>query len=52
MRIILYIELPFLFICLFICDLFNNCVSSSDYIASNNRTINELEGMWKEAVVA
>jgi hypothetical protein len=35
------------------CDLFNNVVSSSDYIASDNRVINNvLERMWKEAVVS
>jgi hypothetical protein len=41
-------------ICLFICSLFNDTFSSSDYIVSNERTIlnNELERMWKEAVVA
>jgi len=32
-------------------DLFNDDVSSSDYVTSNDGMI-ELEGMWKEAVVA
>jgi hypothetical protein len=38
---------------LFICGLFNDTVSSSDYIASNDRVItnNEQERIWKEAVV-
>jgi hypothetical protein len=31
---------------------FNDTVSSSDYVASNGRMINELERIWKEAVVA
>jgi hypothetical protein len=34
----------------FICSLFNDAVSGSDYIASNND--NELETIWKEAAVA
>jgi hypothetical protein len=35
-------------------NLFNDAFSISDYIASNERMIvnNELERMWKEAVVA
>jgi hypothetical protein len=33
-------------------DLFNDAVSSLHYIKSNARMINELEIMWKEAVVA
>jgi hypothetical protein len=39
---------------LFICSLFNDAFSISDYTASNERMIvnNELERMWKEAVVA
>jgi hypothetical protein len=39
---------------LFACGLPNNAVSSSDYIASNNKVNNEelLERMGKEAVVA
>jgi hypothetical protein len=39
---------------LFIYSLFNDAFSISDYIASNERMIvkNELERMWKEAVVA
>jgi hypothetical protein len=37
---------------LFICGIFNDAVSSSDYIASIDRKINELEMIWKEAVVA
>jgi hypothetical protein len=36
----------------FICGLFNDAVSSSDCIASNDTIINELERMWKEAVVS
>jgi hypothetical protein len=36
---------------LFVCGLFNNAVSSSDYIASNNMMVNELERIWKEAVM-
>jgi hypothetical protein len=39
---------------LFIYSLFKNAFSSSDYIASNERIMvnNELERMWKEAVIA
>jgi hypothetical protein len=39
---------------LFIYGLFNDAISSSDYIASNNRMVlnNELEWIWKEAAVA
>jgi hypothetical protein len=35
-------------------DLFHDAVSGSDYIASNGKwlVINELEGMWKEEIVA
>jgi hypothetical protein len=33
-------------------DLFNDAVSSTDYIALNNRMNNELERTWKEAVMA
>jgi hypothetical protein len=42
------------FIYLFTYSLFNDAVSISDYIASNERMIvnNELERMWKETVVA
>jgi hypothetical protein len=40
-----------LFVCL-IYDLFNAAVFSSDYTASNDGMINELENVWKEAVVA
>jgi hypothetical protein len=36
----------------FICGLFNDAVSSSDYIAPDDRMINELEMIWKEMVVA
>jgi hypothetical protein len=36
---------------LFICGSFNGAVSSSDYTASNDRVIDELERVWKEAVV-
>jgi hypothetical protein len=35
-----------------ICDLFNDAVISSHYIASNDVMINELEIIWKEAAVA
>jgi hypothetical protein len=35
-----------------ICDLFNDAVSNPDFIVSNGRMINELERIWKEAVVA
>jgi hypothetical protein len=35
---------------IFTCGLFNNTVSSSDYIASNNRMNNEFKRMWKEVV--
>jgi hypothetical protein len=34
-----------------ICGLFIDTVSSSDYIASDDGMINELERIWKEAVV-
>jgi hypothetical protein len=39
---------------LFIYSLFNDAFSSSDYVTSNERIIvnNELERMWKEAVMA
>jgi hypothetical protein len=39
---------------LFIYSLFNDAFIISDYIASNERMIvnNELESMWKEAVMA
>jgi hypothetical protein len=37
---------------LFICGLFNGTFSSSDYTASNNKMINELERIWKEMVMA
>jgi peptidoglycan hydrolase-like amidase len=30
----------------------NNAVSNADYTASNGGTVDELERMWKEAVVA
>jgi hypothetical protein len=33
-------------------DSFNNTVNSSDYIASDERLINESERMWKEEVMA
>jgi hypothetical protein len=36
---------------MFICGLFNDAFSSSDYIASNGRMINELQRIWKEAIV-
>jgi hypothetical protein len=36
----------------FICGLFNDAVSSLDCIALNDTVINELERMWKEAVMA
>jgi hypothetical protein len=35
-----------------VCGLFNDAVSSSDYIGSNDRVINESKRMLKEAVVA
>jgi hypothetical protein len=35
----------------FIYSLFNNAVNSSGYILSNDRMNNELEMMWKEAVM-
>jgi hypothetical protein len=35
----------------YLCGLFNGDVNSSDYLASNNRLIIELERIWKEAVV-
>jgi hypothetical protein len=43
-----------LFIYLFICGLFNEALSSLDYIASNGGKINndEFEKMWKEVVVS
>jgi hypothetical protein len=46
-------ECAFEFI-LFIYNLFNDAFSSTDYILSNERMTvnNELERMWKEAVVA
>jgi hypothetical protein len=34
------------------CGLFNDAVSSSDCIASNDRMNNELEKIWKEGIVA
>jgi hypothetical protein len=37
---------------LFICSLFNDVASSSDYIVLNGMMINELEMIWKEANVA
>jgi hypothetical protein len=46
------IRMQFTFIWV-ICGLFNDTVRNSHYIASNNKTFNnELERMWKEAVVA
>jgi hypothetical protein len=36
----------------FICCLFNDAVSSSDNIASSDKTIDELEIIWKKTVVA
>jgi hypothetical protein len=36
----------------FIYYLFNDAVSSLDYMASNGKTISEIERMWVEAVVA
>jgi hypothetical protein len=38
------------FIQLFTYDLFKTAVTSSDYIASNDRMINKLEGLWKDAI--
>jgi hypothetical protein len=40
------------YLCVFIHCLFKYAVSSSDYTASNDRVINELEGSWKKPVVA
>jgi hypothetical protein len=37
---------------LFIYGLHYNTVNSSDYMESNDRMINEMERMWKEAVVS
>jgi hypothetical protein len=39
---------------LHICSLFNNVVSHSNYTAWNNQTLvnNDLDGMWKEVVMA
>jgi hypothetical protein len=36
---------------MFICNIFNDAASSSDYIVSDNRLINELQMMRKEAAV-
>jgi hypothetical protein len=36
---------------LFICDIFNDAVSSSDYTASNYGMITELKRIWKEVFV-
>jgi hypothetical protein len=36
---------------LFICGLFNGAVSISEYVASNDRVINELEKVWRKAAV-
>jgi hypothetical protein len=36
---------------LLICGLFNDAVNSLDYVESNDGTINELERMYKEAIV-
>jgi hypothetical protein len=35
----------------FICGLLNDAVGNSDFIASEERVVNELEKIWKEAVV-
>jgi hypothetical protein len=40
-----------MFIYLFICGLFNDAVSNSDYIVSDDRVVNELDRIWKEAVM-
>jgi hypothetical protein len=40
------------FIYLVICDLFNDIVSSSDYVVLDDRLINEMENIWKEVVMA
>jgi hypothetical protein len=37
---------------MFVCGLFNDAVCSSDYIASNDRTVNKIERIRKEAAVA
>lgn len=36
----------------FVCGLFNNSISSSDYTVSNGSMINELERIWKDVVMA
>jgi hypothetical protein len=36
----------------FLCALFNDALSSSDYTMSNGRMTNELDVLWKEAVMA
>jgi hypothetical protein len=39
-----------IFFCLFNCGLFNGAVSSSDYVASNNKMIRniEIDSIWKK----
>jgi hypothetical protein len=37
---------------LFIYDLFNNAVNSSDYSPTNGRTSNEMKRMWKGKAMA
>jgi hypothetical protein len=44
-------SLPLLFVCLFVCGLYNDAVSSSAYIESNDVMNNKLKGIWKEAVI-
>jgi hypothetical protein len=38
--------------CYFVRGLFNDAVSSLNYKTSNDRMMNELKSIWKEAVVA
>jgi hypothetical protein len=44
--------LPTYYMYLWIRGLRNDSISSSDYIASNDRTVYEREKTWKEVVVA
>jgi hypothetical protein len=36
---------------LYSCDLFNDAVGNSDYLASKGRMIDELQRIWKQQVV-
>jgi hypothetical protein len=47
-----YLIMFYLFIYLLIYGLFNDAISNSGYIVSNGRMTDELDGIWKEAVVA